>query len=122
MKMIETNCPNCHGQMIVDQDKKTAVCPYCGTSAILDDETKHVQYDNAEDMGYNFEKGRQRARLEAEAEQRQRYAYQQAQYRPQPQPQTVYVPVQNSQPKKKSGGCLKVILIFIPRTKTMTIS
>lgn len=111
MKMIQTNCPNCHGQMKIDRENNTAVCPFCGTSVLIDDETQHVQYDNAEDAGYNFEKGRQRAKLEAEAEQRQRYAYQQAQYRP--QPQQVYVPVQTAQPKKKSGGCLKVILIII---------
>ena len=107
MKMIETNCPNCHGQMKIDKENKTAVCPFCGTTALIDDETQHVQYDNAEDAGYNFEKGRQRAQAEAEAEQRRNYVYQ--------RPQTVYVPVERSAPKakKKPSGCLKVLIILV---------
>lgn len=70
MKLISTVCPNCGASLQVDADKKKLTCNYCGNDILIDDEVKHVQYDNAEETGYNFEKGRQRAQAEAMQEAR----------------------------------------------------
>lgn len=65
MKLINLTCPQCGAQLQVDADKKTVYCQYCGAKLLIDDEVQHVQYDNAEQAGYQFEKGRQRAQNEA---------------------------------------------------------
>ena len=65
MKIVNTICPNCGASIQVDADKKNLTCNYCGNNLYLDDEVQHVQYDNAEETGYQFEKGRQRAQAEA---------------------------------------------------------
>ncbi len=70
MKLISTVCPNCGASLQVDVDKKKLTCNYCGNDILIDDEVKHVQYDNAEETGYSFEKGRQRAQAEAMQEAR----------------------------------------------------
>lgn len=72
MKMININCPSCGAVLKVDGDKKGAVCEHCGSSFMFDDEVQHIQYDNAEDAGYQFEKGRQRAQAEARQQQVQK--------------------------------------------------
>lgn len=59
-------CPGCGAPVEVGDRKK--FCEYCGSSLIVDDGTEHVQINNAEDMGYQFEKGRQRARAEQQQE------------------------------------------------------
>ena len=64
MKIIELNCPNCKGPLKIDYTNNKAYCEHCGTVVILDDEVQHFQYDNAEDAGYNFEKGRMKAQEE----------------------------------------------------------
>ena len=66
MKLIETTCPNCGAHLQVDLERGFCFCEYCGTKLLLDDEKIHVQYDNAEQFGYEFEKGRQRAQEEYE--------------------------------------------------------
>lgn len=76
MKILNMNCPNCNGQMSIDIENKKATCEHCGTVVLIDDEVQHLQYDNAEDAGYNFEKGRMKAweekeRQENEARQRE---------------------------------------------------
>lgn len=65
MKIISMVCPNCGASIQVDADKKNLTCNYCGNNLYLDDEVHHIQYDNAEKTGYQFEKGRQRAQAEA---------------------------------------------------------
>lgn len=65
MKIVSMVCPNCGASIQVDADKKNLICNYCGNSLFVDDEVHHVQYDNAEEAGYQFEKGRQRAQAEA---------------------------------------------------------
>jgi len=65
MKIVNMVCPNCRASIQVDADKKNLTCNYCGNNLYLDDEVQHVQYDNAEETGYQFEKGRQRAQAEA---------------------------------------------------------
>ena len=68
MKLIDMTCPHCSAPMKVDASKTQAVCEHCGATILIDDEVRHIQYDNAEEAGYNFEKGRQRAMAEAERE------------------------------------------------------
>lgn len=65
MKIVSMVCPNCGASLQVDADQKNLTCNYCGNCLYVDDEVKHVQYDNAEETGYQFEKGRQRAQAEA---------------------------------------------------------
>lgn len=66
MKIIATKCPHCGASLNLDIENKQAMCEFCRSSFIIDDEVKHIQYDNAEDAGYKFEKGRQRAQAEAQ--------------------------------------------------------
>ena len=66
-------CPNCGASLQVDADQKNLTCSYCGNGLYVDDEVKHVQYDNAEETGYQFEKGRQRAQAEATRVQQQTF-------------------------------------------------
>ena len=91
MKLIDLTCPHCSAHLQVNADNKQAVCAYCGTVILIDDEVQHVQYDNAEEAGYKFEKGRQRAQAEA---QQQMYNYNQQ---------------QNNQPPKKKRTWLWVL-------------
>lgn len=65
MKIISMSCPNCGASLQVNADKKKLTCNYCGNYFFLDDEVQHIQYDNAEEAGYQFERGRQRAQAEA---------------------------------------------------------
>ena len=73
MKIVSMICPNCGASLQVDADQKNPTCSYCGNGLYVDDEVKHVQYDNAEETGYQFEKGRQRAQAEATRVQQQTF-------------------------------------------------
>ena len=73
MKIVSMVCPNCGASLQVDADQKNLTCSYCGNGLYVDDEVKHVQYDNAEETGYQFEKGRQRAQAEATRVQQQSF-------------------------------------------------
>lgn len=73
MKIVSMVCPNCGASLQVDADQKNLTCSYCGNGLYVDDEVKHVQYDNAEEAGYQFEKGRQRAQAEATRVQQQTF-------------------------------------------------
>lgn len=64
MKLIELKCPNCASTIRVNSDEKEVSCDYCGTEFLIDDEIRRIQYENAEQAGYEFEKGRQRAQAE----------------------------------------------------------
>lgn len=66
MKLVDMTCPHCGATLKIDPVNKKAVCKYCGTALMIDDEVQHVRYDNAEEAGYKFEKGRQRAQAEAQ--------------------------------------------------------
>ncbi len=50
--------------MKADSKLKNITCEYCNTEFIVDDEAKHIVYDNADEAGYKFEKGRQKAEIE----------------------------------------------------------
>ena len=71
MRLVNMTCPNCGAQLQVDVDKKQAYCEHCGTKLFMQDDVHHIVYDNAEDAGYKFEKGRQRAQEERERRNRQ---------------------------------------------------
>lgn len=73
MKIVSMVCPNCGASLQVDADQKNLTCSYCGNGLYVDDEVKHIQYDNAEETGYQFEKGRQRAQAEATRVQQQTF-------------------------------------------------
>ena len=66
MKLVELKCKNCGADLTIEEDKN-AKCPYCQAKFKVDDEVKHIQYDNMEQSGYDFEKGRIRARQENQA-------------------------------------------------------
>ena len=69
MKLISFACPGCGAQLNVDVGLKQATCPYCGNAFAIDDEVQHVKLDDAEQAGYEFERGRQKAQAEyAQAE------------------------------------------------------
>lgn len=65
MKLIDTTCPNCGAKLNIDAENQKATCEFCGAALLIDDEVQYIKYDNAEEAGYNFEKGRQRAQAEA---------------------------------------------------------
>lgn len=108
MKLIDTTCPHCGSALKVDAENKNAVCEYCGANLLIDDEVQRVEhkheFDNAEDAGYSFEKGRQRAMAEAKTGGTQ--------------PQTVYyAPVEPKKKRKTFLWVLGWICIFpIPLT------
>lgn len=66
MKLIDIKCPHCGASLKIETGSKECTCQYCGAKFLIDDEVLHVQYDNAEESGYLFEKGRQRAKKEAQ--------------------------------------------------------
>ena len=65
MKLVAFVCPSCGAKLEIDSERKQAFCAYCGAQLHIDDEVQRVEhavsYDNAEEAGYLFEKGRQRA-------------------------------------------------------------
>lgn len=65
MKLVDIRCPHCGATVKIDPTNKNATCEYCGSVLLVADEPQHIQYDNAEEAGYKFEKGRQRAQAEA---------------------------------------------------------
>lgn len=64
MKLISLKCPNCGAQLQIDAEKEFVFCEHCGTKILIDNEISRMQIDNAEEAGYQFEKGRQRAQSE----------------------------------------------------------
>ncbi len=69
MKLIALNCPSCGAQLQVDSERTRVFCSYCGAQIYIDDEVQRIEhkieYSNAEEAGYQFEKGRQKAMAEA---------------------------------------------------------
>ncbi len=64
MKLVELECENCGAALKVEEGSNTVNCPYCNASYKIDDEAKHVKYDDMENSGYEFEKGRIKAQKE----------------------------------------------------------
>ncbi len=65
MKLVELKCPNCGSNLKVDENSTLVLCQFCGTQFKVDNVVKHIQYDNAEQTGYEFEKGRMKAKEDA---------------------------------------------------------
>ena len=61
MKLVEAVCTHCGAQLTIDKDNNMAFCKFCGPVLIIDQQNHYINEDNAENMGYQFEKGRQRA-------------------------------------------------------------
>lgn len=80
-------------------------CQYCGATTLIDDEVQHIQYDNAEEAGYRFEKGRQRAQTEARQEQINSIGI---------QAQQGYAPNQPSKAKKATCWEIFLWVLFFP--------
>ncbi len=64
MKLVELECENCGAALKVEEGSNTVNCPYCKATYKIDDEAKHVKYDDMEKSGYEFEKGRIKAQKE----------------------------------------------------------
>lgn len=71
MKLVELKCKNCGAVLKVEADKTSVNCKACGSKYKLDDEVKHVKYDDMEQAGYEYERGRIRARKEHEQAKRE---------------------------------------------------
>ena len=61
MKLLNVFCPNCGAGMKVTENSKVITCEYCNQDFIIYDEMKDFMLKNAEQAGYEFEMGRQRA-------------------------------------------------------------
>ena len=64
MKLVELECKNCGAALKVEEGSDIINCPYCNASYKIYDEVKHVKYDDMENSGYEFEKGRIKAQKE----------------------------------------------------------
>ncbi len=67
MRLADYACPHCGAALKVDADSKNVSCEHCGATLFIDDETQRIEVANAEQAGYEFEKGRQRAQKEGAA-------------------------------------------------------
>lgn len=67
MKLIQTKCPQCGASMVFNATTQRVICEYCGMTLLVDEGITSVKCINAEEAGYNFEKGRIRARAELAA-------------------------------------------------------
>jgi len=65
MKLLEMKCKNCGAKLKINVEEKETCCQFCGTKFKIDDEVQHIKYDDMEQSGYEFEKGKIRAREEA---------------------------------------------------------
>ena len=66
MKIVDLTCPHCGANLKVDPSAAEYTCEYCGSKVLLDNGGASKQtVDNAEESGYQFEKGRIRAQREA---------------------------------------------------------
>ena len=65
MKLVKLICPNCGAKLETDGSLKKAFCQYCGTALLVDHEKRNMEWDNAEEAGYQFERGRMKAQQEA---------------------------------------------------------
>lgn len=101
MKLVDISCPSCGATLQVNEGSKSVNCSYCGKTFLLDDEIKRVEHTvkNAEQAGYEFEKGRIKANYE-EAYRRQKVA-------------EMNYNQNNTKPEEKHGGILLKIILWI---------
>ncbi len=62
MKLVDVSCPHCGANMKITDNARTVHCDYCNHDFLIDDEVIQInhRFENAEQAGYEFEKGRQR--------------------------------------------------------------
>ena len=75
MQLVKLICPNCGARLEVDGSMKKAFCQYCGTALLVDQGKRSMEWDNAEEAGYQFERGRMKAQREAQEEVYRSYIY-----------------------------------------------
>lgn len=72
MKVVDVSCPFCGANVGITATEEFVTCEHCGKQIFVDDEVERVEHhfsaEDAEEMGYQFEKGRQRAKEEKELE------------------------------------------------------
>ena len=61
MKLLRITCPHCGARLQATSNAKMLTCDYCNGDFMLDDEVKRIRLQDAEQVGYEFEMGRQRA-------------------------------------------------------------
>ena len=61
MKLISLICPYCGAKLQTTPNAKMLTCDYCNCDVMIDDEIKRIHLVDAEQAGYEFEMGRQRA-------------------------------------------------------------
>ena len=66
MKLVSIVCPHCGARLQATPNAKMLTCDYCNGDFMLDDEVKRTRIEDAEQAGYELEKGKERARQEAE--------------------------------------------------------
>ena len=65
MEVRKIKCPNCGADMTCDSSNLLVECEYCGGVVQIQNEIKKSMPEiDAEQSGYDFEKGRQRAQME----------------------------------------------------------
>lgn len=66
MKIVSLKCPECRASIHIEEGMTQCFCPHCGTQILLDDESQKVKitFENADETGYRFEQGRQRAQYD----------------------------------------------------------
>jgi uncharacterized Zn finger protein (UPF0148 family) len=65
MKLVEMKCKNCGSNLKVNPEDEKVTCQFCGSTFNIDKEVQHHKLDDAEQTGYELEKGKIRAREEA---------------------------------------------------------
>lgn len=110
MKLVSLKCPHCGGTLEAPEGTKQTKCPFCETSILIDDEIQHVRFDNSEQAGYDFEKGRIRAQQDR--------AVQQAEYN------QAYIRAQQEAERKKENRKWWIIgwIFFFPIPLTVLIA
>lgn len=64
MKLVTLTCPTCGAQLDVDMTTGQARCRFCKEVFQISDGAQDAAMNDAEQMGYDFERGRQRASVE----------------------------------------------------------
>jgi len=64
VKLVEIKCKNCGAKLEIGDSERDYYCEFCHSSYKLDDGIQHIKYDNMEQAGYEFEKGKIKARQE----------------------------------------------------------
>lgn len=72
MKLVELKCKNCGAILKINPDTPEIHCEHCKANFRLDDEARHIKYDDMDKVGYEYEKGRLKARHEYELEKQHR--------------------------------------------------